>query len=68
MRRLWRNADHGLQVLDGEPPERRQRLERMRRLYAFLEREMPKLLERFAAGDGGDAAYRPAELEANGLA
>src|SRR3954454_10933485 len=49
MRRLRRNADHGLRVLDGESPGRRERLDRMRRLYAFLEQEMPKLLERFDA-------------------
>jgi DNA-binding transcriptional regulator GbsR (MarR family) len=66
MRRLRRNADHGLRVLDGESPQRRQRLERMRRLYAFLEREMPRLLERFEVEDGG-ASYA-AEVEANGLA
>src|SRR5205085_8932348 len=39
MRRLRRNADHGLRVLEGESPERRERLQRMRRLYAFLEHE-----------------------------
>lgn len=65
MRRLRRNADHGLQVLAGEPAERRQRLERMRRLYGFLEREIPKLLERFELEDGAD---RAAEVGANGLA
>src|SRR5947209_5370922 len=51
MRRLRRNADHGLRVVEHEPPARRARLERMRRLYAFLEREMPKLLERFEADE-----------------
>src|SRR5437773_2679943 len=30
MQRLRRNADHGLRVLEGEPVERRRRLERMR--------------------------------------
>jgi DNA-binding transcriptional regulator GbsR (MarR family) len=60
MRRLRRNADQGLRVLASESPQRRDRLERMRRLYTFLEREMPKLLERFVAeeadGEQDDAA------------
>jgi DNA-binding transcriptional regulator GbsR (MarR family) len=68
MRRLHRNADHGLRVLEGESPERRERLERMRRLYAFLESEMPKLLERFEADEGGDGRAQTTEVEANGLA
>jgi DNA-binding transcriptional regulator GbsR (MarR family) len=54
MRRLRRNADQGLRVLAGESPQRRDRLERMRRLYTFLEREMPKLLERFDEQEGAD--------------
>jgi len=54
MRRLRQNADAGLRVLDGEQPERRQRLERMRRLYAFLERELPKLLERYEDEEPGE--------------
>jgi DNA-binding transcriptional regulator GbsR (MarR family) len=65
MRRLRRNADHGLRVTEGEPPARRARLERMRRLYAFLEREMPKLLERFEAeevdGQNGDSGHLAAK-------
>jgi DNA-binding transcriptional regulator GbsR (MarR family) len=65
MRRLRRNADHGLRVLEGASPERRQRLERMRQLYSFLEREMPKLLERFAAEEADGSAV---ELQTNGLA
>jgi DNA-binding transcriptional regulator GbsR (MarR family) len=67
MRRLRQNADHGLRVLDGESPERRERLERMRRLYSFLEQEMPKLLERF---DAEESAGRQDEVgvESNGLA
>lgn len=66
MRRLRRNADHGLGVLEGEPTERRQRLLRMRRLYAFLEREMPKLLERFEAEV--DAGTEPVGARTNGQA
>jgi DNA-binding transcriptional regulator GbsR (MarR family) len=51
MRKLRRNADHGLTVLAHESPERRLRLQRMRSLYAFLETEMPKLLERYEANE-----------------
>src|SRR4051812_48625389 len=68
MRRLRRNADHGLRVLEGESPERRQRLERMKQLYAFLEREMPKLLERFEVEEAGGGANHVGELQTNGLA
>lgn len=67
MRRLRRNAEHGLRVLEGESPERRDRLERMRRLYSFLEQEMPKLLERFDAEANGGQGYSAA-VESNGLA
>jgi hypothetical protein len=51
-----------LRALADEPPQRRDRLERMRRLYAFLEREMPKLLERFAAEEGNGEPYESAEV------
>jgi DNA-binding transcriptional regulator GbsR (MarR family) len=62
MRRLRQNADHGLRVMEGEPPRRRQRLERMRQLYAFLEREMPRLLERFETEESDNRS----EVETNG--
>jgi DNA-binding transcriptional regulator GbsR (MarR family) len=66
MRRLRRNAEHGLRVLEGEPAARRERLERMRRLYAFLEREIPRLLERFVAEEsGGEPSYR-ADIQMGG--
>jgi DNA-binding transcriptional regulator GbsR (MarR family) len=68
MRRLSRNADLGLRVLAGESPQRRERLERMRRLYTFLEREMPKLLERFAAEEGDGEQDFAAEVGASGRA
>jgi DNA-binding transcriptional regulator GbsR (MarR family) len=67
MRRMRRNADQGLRVLEGESAERRQRLERMRQLYAFLEREMPRLLERFEA-EVADGGVEPVEAQSNGLA
>ena len=44
-RKIRQLAEHGLQVLTGAPPARRQRLEEMRDLYAFFEREMPALLD-----------------------
>src|SRR5437762_13326243 len=54
MQKLRRNADHGLRIMEGESPERRDRLERMRRLYGFLERELPKLLEQFEAEEASE--------------
>ena len=67
MHKLRRNAEHGLRVLAEEPPERRDRLQRMHRLYAFLERELPKLLERFESEDGAERRGHPVEIEVNGL-
>ena len=40
-------ADEGLALLKDSPPQRKQRLEEMRQMYAFLEREIPILLERW---------------------
>lgn len=40
-------AERGLAVLDGEPPERRQRLEDMRSMYAFAEEVLPTMFERW---------------------
>ncbi|RME65683.1 MAG: MarR family transcriptional regulator [Caldilineae bacterium] len=45
-------AERGLALLDGEPPERRQRLEEMYALYAFIEREYPQILEHWRQGRG----------------
>ena len=42
-------ADRGLDLLDGATPERKQRLEEMRDLYAFFEREFPIMLEHWEA-------------------
>jgi len=42
-------ADEGLALLKDAPPERSQRLQEMRSMYAFLEREIPALLERWEA-------------------
>jgi DNA-binding transcriptional regulator GbsR (MarR family) len=68
MHRLRRNAEHGLRVLDGESPRRRDRLERMLRLYSFLERQMSKLLEQFEAEEATEQRGPVAEVAANGLA
>lgn len=45
--RFRRLADRGLQVLDGTPPARRQRLEQMRDLFGFLEERYPALVESY---------------------
>lgn len=44
MRRL---AESGLDALDGAGPEQRRRLEEMRDLYGFFEREMPAMFDRW---------------------
>jgi hypothetical protein len=40
-------AEEGLALLEGSDATRRLRLEEMHSLYALLERELPKLLERW---------------------
>lgn len=40
-------AERGLEVMDAAGPEAKQGLEEMRNLYAFWERELPSLLERY---------------------
>lgn len=40
-------ARRGLALLEDEPPERSDRLRRVAAMYAFLERELPLLLERW---------------------
>ena len=40
-------AERGLRLVDDQPPEQRQRLQEMRDLYAFFEREFPRLLEQW---------------------
>lgn len=42
-------ADRGLSLLDGEPAERTRRLRKVASMYAFMERELPQLLERWRA-------------------
>lgn len=42
-------AERGLALLDGADPQRRERLEEMHDLYAFMDREYPALLERWRA-------------------
>lgn len=42
-------TERGLRLLDGAPAAQRERLETVHSLYAFLERELPVLLERWRA-------------------
>jgi DNA-binding transcriptional regulator GbsR (MarR family) len=40
-------ADRGLELISGEAPESRKRLQELRDFHAFLEREIPTLLDRY---------------------
>ena len=40
-------ADQGLKLMDGHPPHLRQRLEEMHSVHAFLEQELPLMMERW---------------------
>ena len=42
-----RLAEEGLSLLKDTPPEQRQRLQEMHLMYAFLEREIPQLIDRW---------------------
>ena len=42
-------AEQGLEMLAGEPAARQHRLREMRDFYAFIEKEFPRLLERWEA-------------------
>jgi DNA-binding transcriptional regulator GbsR (MarR family) len=55
---IRRLADEGLELLTERPPEDRARLEEVRDLYEFMERELPRLLDRFAQER---APYRPGQ-------
>lgn len=46
-------AEEGLAAMGDVPSDRRARLEGMRDLYAFFEREFPDLVERWLAARGG---------------
>jgi DNA-binding transcriptional regulator GbsR (MarR family) len=56
MHKLQRNAERGLQLLADAPPARRARLERMRALFGFLEREMSRLMRQFESEHAGARA------------
>lgn len=46
----WRRlAEHGLDLLAGRPPDVRARLEEVRDVYAYMERELPEMLAKFKA-------------------
>lgn len=47
MTELRELAEQGLKLLEAETPERRRRLELMRDMNAFMEREFPKLLAKW---------------------
>jgi DNA-binding MarR family transcriptional regulator len=47
-------ADRGLDLLAGQPAVRRERLQAMRDFYAWLEREMPALWERYQREHQGE--------------
>ena len=47
---MWRQtADDGLELLRDRTPEQRARLQEVRDVYAFMETELPSMLERFVA-------------------
>lgn len=46
----------GLSLLEDEPPEHRARLQELHDLYAFMEKEMPLLLEKWLARKRGAAS------------
>ena len=46
-KRLRTLAERGLELLKGEAPERRRRLEEMHSLMAFFEHELPALIDRW---------------------
>lgn len=50
MRRL---AERGLEIIADKSPESRQRLEALRDFHAFLEREIPSLLDRYEQEHAG---------------
>jgi hypothetical protein len=54
-----RLAEQGLAVLEGEAPERRERLQDVRAVAVFLEREYPALLARWDGHERGG----PGELQ-----
>jgi DNA-binding transcriptional regulator GbsR (MarR family) len=53
-----RLAEQGLALLEGAPPDVRERLEDVRDVSVFLEREYPALLARFEARRNGRARRR----------
>jgi DNA-binding transcriptional regulator GbsR (MarR family) len=52
-------ADAGLALMADRPPESRQRLQDLRDLYAFFEREWPTILERLRQSDGNGREPHP---------
>jgi DNA-binding transcriptional regulator GbsR (MarR family) len=53
----WRKlAEEGLELLADANPERRGRMQELHDVYAFMERELPALLDRFVAERAGHTA------------
>jgi DNA-binding transcriptional regulator GbsR (MarR family) len=51
--KAWRiMADQGLALMKGQPPESKRRLEQMRTLHLFFERELPVLIEHWEDEQG----------------
>jgi DNA-binding transcriptional regulator GbsR (MarR family) len=46
--KAWRQlADRGLEILGDRPPAQRARMQELRDVYAFMEQELPGMLDRF---------------------
>ncbi|HEX7976338.1 MAG TPA: hypothetical protein VF498_18145, partial [Anaerolineales bacterium] len=53
---LHQLAERGLELMGTEPPELRQRLQDMHDLYAYVEQELPALLEHWKKEHQREAA------------
>jgi DNA-binding MarR family transcriptional regulator len=57
---MRRMAERGLKLVAGGSPEQRQRIEMLRDMWAFFERELPRLAARYARERSGGAGLEPA--------
>jgi DNA-binding transcriptional regulator GbsR (MarR family) len=51
-------AERGLAAIDDRPPESRRRLEELRDVFAFVEKEVPVVVDRFLSERAGGAGRR----------
>jgi DNA-binding transcriptional regulator GbsR (MarR family) len=51
-------AERGLAAMDGRPPESRRRLEELRDVFAFVEQEVPVVVDRFLSQRAGAAGRK----------